>query len=114
MKKSACQSHRDVEFNIGNLILLRVNLYQYKAMSKTKRHKGLVLRYDSPFQVVAQVLRVTYRLNLPRRLVVLPVFHVSFLKKYTPDLKDEERNVSKQPLPMVRVHFIHKVERILD
>ena len=43
-------------------------------------------RYIGPFEVLEMVGIVTYRLELPRSLSgVHDVFHVSMLRKYTPD-----------------------------
>ena len=44
-------------------------------------------RYIGPFEVLERVGIVAYRLELPRSLSsVHDVFHVSMLRKYTPDL----------------------------
>ena len=51
-----------------------------------KREK-LALRYTGPFEILERVGIVTYRLALPSSLSgVYEVFHVSMLRKYTPNL----------------------------
>ncbi|XP_062114251.1 uncharacterized protein LOC133825305 [Humulus lupulus] len=46
----------------------------------------LSLRYIGPFEVIKRDGEVAYRLNLPAQLGhVHNVFHVSMLRKYTPD-----------------------------
>ena len=51
-----------------------------------KRGK-LALRYIWPFEILEMVGTVAYRLALPSSLSgVHEVFHVSMLRKYTPDL----------------------------
>ena len=51
-----------------------------------KRGK-LALRYIGPFEVLTRVGTVAYQLALPLSLSgVNEVFHVSMLRKYTPDL----------------------------
>ena len=62
-----------------------------KVMSKRgvvrfgKRGK-LALRYIGPFEILERVGTVTYRLALTSSLSdVQEVFHVSMLRKYTPD-----------------------------
>ena len=47
----------------------------------------LSLRYIGPLEILERVDTVAYRLALPLRLSgVHEVFHVSMLRKYTPDL----------------------------
>ena len=47
----------------------------------------LLLRYIGPFEVLERLGTVVYRLALlPSLLGVHTVFHVSMLRKYTPDL----------------------------
>ena len=51
-----------------------------------KRGK-LALRYIGPFEILERVGTVAYRLALPPSLSgVYEVFHISRLRKYTPDL----------------------------
>ncbi|XP_060972536.1 uncharacterized protein LOC133038410 [Cannabis sativa] len=46
----------------------------------------LAPRYIGPFEVIERIGEVAYRLNLPGQLGhVYNVFHVSMLRKYTPD-----------------------------
>ncbi|XP_078447283.1 uncharacterized protein LOC144716106 [Wolffia australiana] len=86
-------------------------------MLKTKQakqcHKGLVPRYDGPFEVVAKIEWVAYQLNIPRRLAVHLVFHVSFLKKYIPDPEDAARNQPQRAPPNVWAHFDQEAEAVL-
>ena len=50
-----------------------------------KRGK-LALRYIGPFEILERVGTITYRLALPLSLSgVHEVFHISMLRKYTPD-----------------------------
>lgn len=41
-------------------------------------HKGLLLKYEGPFEVV----RKSSELKLPRKLRIHPIFHASILKPY--------------------------------
>ena len=48
--------------------------------------KGLILKYDEPFEVVKKIDVVAYKLKLLESLISLyPSFHVSFLKPYYKD-----------------------------
>ncbi|KAH9744594.1 Endonuclease [Citrus sinensis] len=61
-----------------------------------KVHKGLVRRYEGPFQIVRCVGNVSYQLQLPPRLKINPVFHVSLLKLYHEDMGDLSRGESRR------------------
>jgi hypothetical protein len=68
----------------------------HKVLRKFRRgviHKGLMPKYDRPFEVVKRVGIAAYQLKLPERLKVHPTFHVSLLKPYHEDLKELVRNV---------------------
>ncbi|XP_015084310.1 uncharacterized protein LOC107027747 [Solanum pennellii] len=82
-------------------------------VSKT-RHRGLIHKYDGPFEVVKRVGEVAYRLKLPERLKIHPTFHVSFLKPYFGDEDDPDRNRSKRAPPSVPTQYDAEIEKILD
>ncbi|GJX54506.1 PTI1-like tyrosine-protein kinase [Tanacetum coccineum] len=67
----------------------------YKTM-KEKVHKGLTRRYEGPFPMIGRVGKVSYRVQLPPKLKIHPVFHVSPFKPYHGDEEDPERGVSKR------------------
>lgn len=81
---------------------------QYKTV-----HKGLVRRYEGPFKVIGRVGRVAYRLDLPPKLKIHPVVHVSLLKPYYADKDDPSRGESKRAPTAVVTSFDKDVERIL-
>ncbi|XP_078434202.1 uncharacterized protein LOC144705416 [Wolffia australiana] len=95
MKKYTDQHRRDVEFQAK------------------QHHKGFVPHYDGPFKVVAKIGRVAYRLNIPRRLAVHQIFHVSILKKYILDPEDAARNQPQRAPPNVRTHFDQEAKAVL-
>jgi hypothetical protein len=89
-KSYANDRRRDLEFAVGDEVLLKV--------SPTKRivHFGikgkLSPRYIGPHLITARVGSLAYRLQLPESMAgVHPVFHVSMLRKYIrdPELKIE-------------------------
>ena len=50
------------------------------------RHGKLLPRFIGPFEILERIGNVTYRLALPPSMLgVHEVFHVSMLRKYTPD-----------------------------
>ena len=90
IKKYADRDRRPLEFQVGDKVLLKLTLQIWKKISNKIRQRGLIPKYDGPFEVIKQVRQVAYMLKLPERLKLHPTFHVSFLKPYYEDL-DVER-----------------------
>ena len=80
-----------------------------------KEHKGLVRRYEAPFDVISQVGggRVAYKLQLPPKVKIHPVFHVSQLKPYHEDLEEPSREESTRAPKAVTTSFDKVAEEIL-
>ncbi|CAL9010477.1 unnamed protein product, partial [Prunus brigantina] len=77
MKKWADKHRRDVVFQPGDMVFVKLNPSQHK--STRRLHKALLRRYEGPFPIIRSVGRVAYRVELPPRLKIHPVFHVSNL-----------------------------------
>ena len=114
MKKYADQRRRPLEFEVGDQVLLKLTPQIWKKIKSRKIHKGLVQKYDGPFEIVKKVGAVAYRLNLPDRLKLHPTFHVSFLKPFQPELLLDGRKRGKRAPPVIRVQFEKKVKKVLD
>ena len=90
IKKYADRDRRPLEFQVGDKVFLKLTPQIWKKISSKTRQRGLIPKYDGPFEVIKRVGQVTYMLKLPERLKFHPTFHVSFLKPYHDDL-DAER-----------------------
>lgn len=112
MKKWADEKRRHVEFAVGDQVMVKLLPQQFKSLRKV--HKGLIRRYEGPFMVVERVGKVSYRLQLPPKLKIHPVFHVSLLKPYHGDEEDPERRVSKRAPTAVVTSFDREVEEIIS
>ncbi|XP_060962121.1 uncharacterized protein LOC133032258 [Cannabis sativa] len=84
-QKSYADLHRrEVEFDVGNYVFLKVT--PMRGVTRFGVKGKLAPRCIGPFEVIERIGEVAYRLNLPGQLGhVHNVFHVSMLRKYTLD-----------------------------
>ena len=83
------QKHRDVHYNVGDLVLLSTpNLKMKGTPAKLQR------RFVGPFKVIETIGQQAYKLSLPEDWKIHSVFHVSLLKNWkTASLQED------QPIP---------------
>lgn len=74
-------SHREIHFNMGDQVLLRLQPHRQSSLAK-RTNKKLSSRYYGPFEVLAKIGQVAYKLKLPDSSSIHPVFHVSCLKSF--------------------------------
>jgi hypothetical protein len=99
----AAQSHqksyadvrrRDLEFAVGDQVLLRVS--PTKGVVRFGVSGKLSPRYIGPFTILARVGSLAYRLLLPDSMAgVHPVFHVFMLRKF---LRDPDHQIEMEPI----------------
>jgi hypothetical protein len=71
---------RDLEFAMGDEVLLKVSLTN--GIARFGNKGKLSPRYIGPYLITARVGSLAYRLQLPESMAgVHPVFHVSMLRK---------------------------------
>lgn len=63
--------------------------------------------------LLSQVGKVPYKLHLPPKLKVHPIFHASILKPYHEDVKDLSKGVSKRTPTIVITSFDKELDEIL-
>ncbi|MCI16526.1 hypothetical protein A2U01_0037670, partial [Trifolium medium] len=81
MKHQADKHRNDVTFQIGELVLVRLQPYRQQSVALRKNQK-LGMRYFGPFEIIDCVGKVAYKLKLPDNAKIHPVFHVSQLKPF--------------------------------
>ncbi|KAH7663384.1 Ribonuclease H protein [Dioscorea alata] len=112
MKKWADMKRRHVEFEEGDLVMVKLLQHQTRRFSKV--HKGLVRRCEGPFEVERRVGKVAYQLKLPSHLEMHPVFHVSLLKPYHADKVEPSRGESRRAPTAITTFEERDVEEILS
>lgn len=105
MKKYADAHRRYVEFEVDDLVLLKLTPQIWKKISSKIVHHELIPQFDGPFEVVKRVGKMECRLKLPDRLKIHPTFHVNFLKKYNKDELEASRRQARRASPVVRKQF---------
>ncbi|KAI9186883.1 hypothetical protein LWI28_021871 [Acer negundo] len=80
MKKYYDQGRRDVSFEPGDFVYLKLQPYRQKSLKK-KFNMKLSQWYYGPFKVLEQICEVAYKLELSYTSRLHPMFHVTVLKK---------------------------------
>ena len=84
MKQNADLKCTDVEFQVGDQVLLKLQPYVQNSVV-SKPFPKLALKYYGPFSVLEKVSMTAYKLALPPDSLIHPTFHVSQLKPFRPD-----------------------------
>jgi hypothetical protein len=81
MKKYADKNRKEREFQIRDMVYLKIQPYRHTSLSL---HRSLKLhsKYYGPYRVLQRVGTVSYKLLLPKGCLLHPTFHVSQLKKH--------------------------------
>ena len=84
-KSYADPKRKDVQFSVGDHVFLKVS--PMKGVMRFGKKGKLSPRYVGPFEILDRVGNVSYRLALPPSFShVHPVFHISMLRKYVPNI----------------------------
>ena len=76
MKTQADKSRSEHQFAVGDWVYLRLQPYVQTSLAPCANQK-LAFKFFGPFQVIARVGDVAYKLKLSEDLAIHPVFHVS-------------------------------------
>ena len=97
-KSYADQHRREIEYNVGEKVFLRVS--PWKGVIRFGQKGKLNPRYIGPYEILERIGPLAYRLALPPELSQIHnVFHVSMLRRYRSDpthvLTDQPIEVAK-------------------
>jgi hypothetical protein len=81
MKKQADKHRTNINLQVGDLVLVKLQRYRQQSLALRKNQK-LGMRYFGPFEIIAKVGEVAYKLKLPDHAKIHSVFHVSQLKPF--------------------------------
>ena len=83
-KSYADKRRRPLEFEVGDHVFLKV--MPKRGVVRFGKRGNLSSRFIGPFEILERVDTIAYRLALPPSMSgVYEVFHVSMLRRYTPD-----------------------------
>ncbi|PKU73061.1 hypothetical protein MA16_Dca019264 [Dendrobium catenatum] len=84
MKKQADWHRKDIQFEAGNKVFLKLRPYRHKTVTN-RRNEKLAPRYFGPYEIFRKIGAIAYRLKLPPTATIHPVFHVSQLRRVIGD-----------------------------
>ncbi|KAK1422205.1 hypothetical protein QVD17_25165 [Tagetes erecta] len=110
-KSYADKRRRSIEFKVGDYVMLKVS--PWKGVIRFRKRGKLSPRFIGPFQIIARVRSVAYRLELPPELSgIHNTFHVSHLRKC---LVDETSHVPLNDIVIDdRLNYVEEPVAILD
>jgi hypothetical protein len=107
-QKTQADKHRiERTFQIGDWVYLKLQSYVQASLVRRANHK-LAFKFFGPYQVIAKIGSVAYKLNLPDSCHIHPVFHVSLLKKAV-----GPHDQASSPLPVLS-DSLHAPEKVLQ
>ena len=76
MKKNADRKRMDIEFNKGDMVLVKLQPYRQNSVA-LRRNQKLRMRYFGPFPIIKKVGPIAYKLLPPYHVKTHHVFHYS-------------------------------------
>ena len=85
LKENVDLSRKDVQFAVGDYVMVHLNKYRLHKGMTTK----LQMKRVGPCKVLAKYGKNAYKVELPSNLGISPVFNVANLIRYKGTVRDE-------------------------
>ncbi|KAL4368203.1 hypothetical protein GQ457_05G027960 [Hibiscus cannabinus] len=106
MKNQADKHRRELEFDEGARVYVRLQPYRQLSL-RLRKHNKLGPRFFGPYRILKRIGPVAYKLDLPDSTRVHPVFHVSQLKSCK-----GQPTQQITPLPLLRTDVVPVSESV--
>lgn len=70
-----------LEFNEGNPVLLNLHFLSF-LRNETGHGRKLLMKYDSPLELIQKLSLVSYQLRMPESYSIHPILNIAHLEKY--------------------------------